>query len=61
VGMVFGQGNEPSILRSLEKKSIPKVATRSKPPTKRARTLRPPTKRGSTLKPVKGRVTKYKE
>ena len=58
VGMVFGQGNEASILRSLEKKSIPKVATRSKPPAKRARTLRPPTKRGSTLKPIKGRVTK---
>lgn len=51
VGMVFGQGNEPSILRSLEKRSIPKVATRSKPSAKGAR----------TLKPVKGRVTKYKE
>lgn len=58
VGMVFGQGNEQTILRSLEKRGRPSVVRKPKPPAKRARTLRPSAKGARTLKPVKGRVTK---
>jgi len=49
VGMVFGQGNEASILKSLEKKSTPKVATISKPSARR---------RARTLGPIKGGIKK---
>ena len=61
VGMVFGQGNETSILRSLEKKSIPKVATRSKPSARSklpARSKPSARSKARTFGPMKGGVKK---